>query len=61
MLVSIPSALPATLATALDIPALLLRDRARTAAIIGTTLGASHLLLGLVGMLGGQLAGAVLV
>lgn len=60
MLVSIPSALLATIATALGIAGLLLRDRARTAAIIGTTLGASHLALGLVGVLGVHLAGALL-
>lgn len=60
MLISIPSALLATIATALGIAVLLLRDRARTAAIMGTALGASHLILGLVGVLGVQLAGAVL-
>lgn len=60
MLISIPSAVLATLATALGIAGLLVRDRARTAAIIGTTLGASHLILGLVGVLGVQLAGALL-
>lgn len=50
----------ATIATALGIPALLLGDRPRIAAITSTTLGASQLFLGLVRIIGLQLAGGLL-
>lgn len=47
-----PQAIVAALATVLGVIGLLLRERKRVAAIIGTTLGASHLLVMIVGMLG---------
>lgn len=59
-LFGIPQAVLATIATALGIVGLLLRDRARVPAIIGTTLGASHLIVSLVGSLGGVLVVATL-
>ena len=52
MLISLPPAILAIIATALGIVGLLLRDRARVPAIIGTTLGASHLIIGVAGLLG---------
>lgn len=54
-LMSLPPAILATIATALGIVGLLLRDRARVAAIIGTTLGVSHLLVGMAGVLSSAL------
>lgn len=56
LLVSIPAALLAVAATASGVVGLLLRNRSRTAAIIGTTLGAAHLILGIVGVIGTQIA-----
>lgn len=50
-LMSLPPAILATIATALGIVGLLLRDRTRVAAIIGTTLGVSHLIVGMAGVL----------
>ena len=54
-LMSLPPAILATSATALGIVGLLLRDRARVAAIIGTTLGVSHLIVGMAGVLSSAL------
>lgn len=51
-LMSLPPAILATIATALGVVGLLLRERARVPAIIGTTLGASHLIIGVAGLLG---------
>lgn len=59
-LFGIPQAVIATIATALGTVGLLLRDRTRAAAIIGTTLGASHLVVSLIGSLGGVLVAAAL-
>lgn len=59
-LFGIPQAVIATIATALGIVGLLLRDRARVPVIIGTPLGASHLIVSLVGSLGGVLVAAAL-
>ena len=59
----IPPLLPAimaAIATVLGIIGLLLRDRPRTAAIIGTTLGASLLVVRVVGIIGEELVKAVL-
>lgn len=56
----IPPAIVATIATALGIVGLLVRHRNRVAAIIGTTLGASHLVVGLVGIFGAQVVIAML-
>lgn len=52
LLFGIPQALLATIATAAGVIGLLLRDRARAEAIIGTTLGASHLIASLIGLVG---------
>ncbi|MGP9536875.1 hypothetical protein ACT3SP_02630 [Brachybacterium sp. AOP43-C2-M15] len=60
LLYAIPQAVIAVIATALGVVGLVLRDRPRAAAIIGTTLGASHLVVGLVGMVGSFLVGAAL-
>lgn len=60
LLFGIPQALLATIATVAGVIGLLLRDRARVPAIIGTTLGASHLAVSLVGVLGAGIVGAVL-
>lgn len=60
LLFGIPQALLATITTAAGVIGLLLRDRARVPAIIGTTLGASHLLASLIGMLGAGIVGTVL-
>jgi uncharacterized SAM-binding protein YcdF (DUF218 family) len=57
-LFAIPQAVIAMIATALGVVGLLLRDRARVAAIIGTTLGASHLIVSLVGSLAAVLVAA---
>jgi hypothetical protein len=43
LLIRVPSALMALVALVLGIVGLVLRDRPRTAAIIGTTLGVAHL------------------
>lgn len=59
-LFGIPQAVIATIATALGVVGLLLRDRARVPAIIGATLDASHLIVNLVGSLGGVLVAAAL-
>lgn len=59
MLIMIPGLLLALLALVLGVIGLLLRDRPRVAAIIGTTLGASHLLLAAGGALASLLAGAL--
>lgn len=59
-LFGIPQAVIATIATALGVAGRLLRDRARVPAIIGTTLDASHLMVSLVGSLGGVLVAAAL-
>lgn len=55
-LLSLPAAFFATSATVLGIVGLLLRDRARVPAVIGTTLGASHLIVNLPAMYGAGLA-----
>lgn len=60
LLFGIPQALLATIATAAGVIGLLLRDRARVPAIIGTALGASHLIVSLIGLLGAGIVGAVL-
>lgn len=49
-LMSLPPAILATIATALGIVGLLLRDRTRSSAIIGTTLGVSHLIVTTAGL-----------
>ncbi|WP_422117852.1 hypothetical protein [Brachybacterium sp. UNK5269] len=54
-LISLPPPILATIATALGIVGLLLRDRTRVAAIIGTTLGVSHLIVGMAGVLSSAL------
>lgn len=56
----VPSAVVAVIATILGIVGLLLRDRRRAAAIIGTTLGASTLINLVVGTVGSLLVAAVL-
>lgn len=58
-LLSLPPMVIALIATVLGVIALLLRDRARTAALIGTTLGASHLVVALFGALGTSAVAAV--
>lgn len=55
-LISLPPAILAVITTILGIIGLLIRDRTRVPAIIGTTLGASHLIVGVAGLVG---AGAV--
>ena len=55
-----PPAIVATIGTALGIVGLLVRNRNRVAAIIGTTLGASHLVVGLAGIIGAQIVIALL-
>ena len=59
-LFGMPQAVLAVIATALGIVGLLLRDRTRVPAIIGTTLGASHLISSVIGLLGAGIVGAVL-
>lgn len=59
-LISLPQAIIATIATVLGIIGLLLHDRARVPAIIGTALGASHLIVGVAGIVGAQLVTATL-
>lgn len=54
LLMSLPQALVALLATVLGIIGLLVRGRRRVAAIIGTTIGASHLITAAVGLVGSQ-------
>lgn len=60
LLFGVPQAIIAVIATALGIVGLLLRDRARVPAIIGTTLGASHRIVSLIEMLGAGVVTAVL-
>lgn len=60
LLFGLPQAILAAIATVLGIVGLLLRDRARVPAIIGTTLGASHLVISLTGLLGAGVVAAVL-
>ena len=60
LLFGIPQALLATIATAAGIVGLLLRDRVRVTSIIGTTLGASHLIVSLIGLLCAGIVGTVL-
>ena len=60
LLFGIPQAVVAVIATALGIVGLLLRDRPRVPAIIGTTLGASHLISSVIGLLGAGIVGAAL-
>lgn len=60
LLISLPPAVLAVMTTVLGIIGLLVRGRARVAAIIGTTLGASHLIVGVAGLLGSGLVAAAL-
>jgi hypothetical protein len=60
VLFGIPQAILATIATAAGVIGLLRWNRARVPAIIGTTLGASHLIASLLGLLGAGIVGAVL-
>lgn len=60
LLFGVPQALLATIATVAGFVGLLLRDRARVPAIIGTTLGASHLVVSLIGLLGAGVVTTVL-
>ena len=60
LLIRIPSALLALVALVLGIVGLALRDRPRAAAIVGTTLGASHLVAAGGGTLVSFLVAAVL-
>lgn len=55
-----PPAIVATIGTALGIVGLLVRNRSRDAAIIGTTFGVSHLVVGLAGIIGAQIVIAML-
>lgn len=59
LLISLPGIALALLATVLGVIGLLQRERRRTAAIIGTTLGGSHLLVSIAGVLGSALVVAL--
>lgn len=60
LVISLPSAILAVIATVLGIVGLLLRDRNRIPAIIGTTLGASHLIAAVAGLIGSRIVVALL-
>ncbi|MGP5640273.1 hypothetical protein ACTXPS_12605 [Brachybacterium tyrofermentans] len=55
LLTSLPPALVALIGTVLGIIGLLTRDRRRVAAIIGTTICASHLVTAVLGLVGSQI------
>ena len=59
LLIMLPGLLLALVALGLGIGGLLQRDRSRVAAVIGTTLGASHLVLAGGGSLASALAGVL--
>ncbi|MGP9844816.1 hypothetical protein [Brachybacterium sp. 107] len=54
LLTALPQALIALVGTVLGIVGLLAKGRRRVAAIIGTTIGASHLVTAIVGFVGSQ-------